>query len=142
MEDAAQVHHLSAQVHHLPCNIEHNGSAPVTSFFLPQDTGLTVDGLNIHQAAFRGRRLKGAEIRFPSGYHGGLLQKSRVHDGPAKVSWTQHAVFDSFWYWNHDAVPMKTDPLRKCVHWLELSKHLHQPVTAEEVQQQMQQKQL
>lgn len=76
------------------------------------------------------------------------------------------ASFNGFQYWNHDAVPTKTDPLRKCVDWLELSKHvsfehshsaqckqpaghdpalraqLHQPVTAEEVQQQIQQRQL
>ena len=76
----------ATQVHHVPCNIEHTGSAPVTSYFLPQDagscclgasaqrhqekylrlcteflTGLIVDGLSIREAAFRGRRLKGEE---------------------------------------------------------------------------------
>jgi hypothetical protein len=28
-----------AKVHHLPCNIEHTGTAPVASYFMPNETG-------------------------------------------------------------------------------------------------------
>lgn len=35
------LHDKLAKVHHLPCTIEHTGEAPVGSYFMPHDTGLS-----------------------------------------------------------------------------------------------------
>ena len=66
----------------------------------------------------------GAKITLPSGYHGCLLERSKVQDTAQNEEWMHKASFNGFQYWNHDAVPTKTDPMRKCADWLELSKHV------------------
>lgn len=128
-----------AKVHHLPCNIEHTGTAPVASYFMPNATGTIVDGLPIQEAAFRGRRLKGVQLPLPSGFCGRLLQRASAGNED-KQPWSFVSFFDNFTYWNHDATPTKTDPLRKVVDWLELSQKLHCPITADQIQAKIQQK--
>lgn len=64
--------------------------------------------------------LAGVQLPLPSGFCGRLLQRASAGN-EHKQPWSFVSFFDSFTYWNHDATPIKTDPLRKVVDWLELS---------------------
>ncbi len=64
--------------------------------------------------------LAGVQLPLPVGFRGNVLQRaSNGHEH--KQPWSSVSSFDSFTYWSHDATPIKTDPLRKIVDWLELS---------------------
>ena len=63
-------------------------------------------------------------MSFPAGYCGHLLQRGAKEQAPDKQPWSTVSVFDGFTYWNHDATPTKTDPMRKCMDWLELSQQV------------------
>lgn len=98
--------------------------------------GTTCDGLEVLQAAFRGRELKGAALPLPEGYSGAVLEKREPDtDGVANAaSWQATSTFDSFTYWNHDATPLQSDGLRRCLEWAHIAAALHQPTSVAQVE--------
>ncbi|KAL4579581.1 hypothetical protein LXL04_015734 [Taraxacum kok-saghyz] len=61
---------LTDQIHQLPCCIKYDGPSPVSHYFKPKPTGIEVDGVNVKDAYFRGRKLQGTTVAFPDGYSG------------------------------------------------------------------------
>jgi len=62
------------------------------------------------EAFFRGRHLKGKEVRLPEHYAGIIFDLSNNVAG--KSVWTGVAKFDQFTYWNHDINPTSGDEVR------------------------------
>ncbi|KAJ7552670.1 hypothetical protein O6H91_06G063800 [Diphasiastrum complanatum] len=132
-------------VHLLPCCIAHNGDAPVSDFFKPKPTDLNADGLEVKEAAFRGRKLLGCTLHIPPEYCGFVLEKDPnnvnsvvSHRGGSNGDedidlWRTRALFHDITYWNHDITPSSADPLRRCHEWLNLSSSIHKSVSADEV---------
>ncbi|XP_077216470.1 uncharacterized protein LOC143851030 isoform X2 [Tasmannia lanceolata] len=67
---------LTGQIHQLPCCIKHDGPSDVSHclFLL---LGFIVEGFEVEEASFRGRKLQGASIPLPEGYCG-LMPSSRA----------------------------------------------------------------
>ena len=63
-------------------------------------------------------------MAFPAGYHGHMLQKAVDTHADNKQPWYCVSTFDHLTYWNHDAAPIKSDLMRKCLDWLELSQQV------------------
>ncbi|KAK9823009.1 hypothetical protein WJX81_006354 [Elliptochloris bilobata] len=61
-------------MHLLPCSITHTGSANVSAYFKPTDSGHAMEDRPVLEATFRGRQLRGAELKLPVGYTGFLLE--------------------------------------------------------------------
>ncbi|XP_058072036.1 uncharacterized protein LOC131220998 isoform X2 [Magnolia sinica] len=126
---------LTDQIHHLPCCIKLNGPCPVSDYFKPKKTGIVVDGLDVEEASFRGRKLQGATIPIPEGYCGFVLERKSPVDQSNKRKrakgletsegdsncWEARAKFQNITYWNHDNLPSKDDAF------------LHKPVTEDDL---------
>jgi hypothetical protein len=67
----------------------------------------------------------GARLPLPEGYTGLVLtQQQREPEGCEEAPsscWTASASFKALHYWNHDAVPAKTDTMRRCLEWAQLA---------------------
>ncbi|KGN66902.1 uncharacterized protein C12B10.15c [Cucumis sativus] len=126
---------ISGKVHQLPCTIKFDGPCPVSHYFKPKSTGIEVDGLNLEEAYFRGRKLQGATISLPEGYSGYVLgKKSKASEQCDDSSpWQVKAKFDNITYWNHDTLPSQDDTFQRTFHWLTVAQALHKPVTAEDL---------
>ncbi|XP_059461975.1 uncharacterized protein LOC132190966, partial [Corylus avellana] len=59
---------LDGKVHQLPCSIKYDGPSSVSHYFKPKPTGIEVEGLEVQEAYFRGRKLQGTVIPIPPGY--------------------------------------------------------------------------
>ena len=64
---------LSGQVHQLPCSVKYDGPCSVSHYFKPKSTGIEVDGMNVEEAYFRGRKLQGTTLQIPHPYSGTFL---------------------------------------------------------------------
>ncbi|KAJ0980799.1 hypothetical protein J5N97_009054 [Dioscorea zingiberensis] len=131
---------LTGKVHLLPCSIKHDGPCPVSHYFKPKPSGVLVDGLNVEEAFFRGRKLQGVTVALPEGFQGYVLGKKKVEGGKSSEAmdgdsscWQSRAEFGNFTYWNHDTMPSKEDPILRCFHWFSIANALHKPVNAEEL---------
>ncbi|XP_072970798.1 uncharacterized protein [Typha angustifolia] len=131
---------LTGGVHLLPCSIKHDGPCPVSNYFKPRKTGVEVDGFEVEEAFFRGRKLQGVTVPLPAGYRGYVLEKKKLEkenevaspDGNSS-NWSSRAEFQSLTYWNHDVLPSPDDPLLRSFHWFAVANALHKPVTVEEL---------
>ncbi|KAB1222126.1 Ribonuclease H2 subunit C [Morella rubra] len=131
---------LSGKVHQLPCAIKYDGPCSVSHYFKPKSTGIEVDGLEVEEAYFRGRKLQGTTIQLPKGYCGFVLGKknlvkrkaSEMSEGNSNC-WDANAKFKNLTYWNHDSLPSCDDAFLRSFHWLAVAKALHKPVTAEDM---------
>lgn len=135
-----QIPDLTDQIHQLPCCIKHDGPCPVSHYFKPQKTGVVVDGLEVEEASFRGRKLQGAAIPLPEGYCGFVLEKKiagkeKTLDSSEQNSncWEARAKFHDIKYWNHDTLPSKDDSFYRCFHWFSVANALHKPVTTDDL---------
>ncbi|KAL5975728.1 hypothetical protein ACLOJK_020054 [Asimina triloba] len=122
---------LTGQVHQLPCCIKHNGPCSVSDYFKPKNTGIVVDGLDVEEASFRGRKLQGTTLPIPRGYCGYVLERTKSVDesnkrkrgkcsGISEVDsscWEARAKFQNITYWNHDSLPCKDDAFVRVFHW-------------------------
>lgn len=126
----------------LPCNVAHAGPAPVDDYFRIQTTDERVDGMDVLDTAFRGRRLRGQELVLPPGHVAMLLQQSHMlndkhvgtdEDTPTK-RWEAVGTCHPLRYWNHDVTPTRTDAPRRCMEWLSLAESVSRHVSAEEVE--------
>ena len=59
-------------VHHLPCHLAHDGSAKVSTYFLPRPAAGSGGGLAAH---LRGRALAGLEAALPAGVEGAVFRE-------------------------------------------------------------------
>ncbi|XP_029021066.1 ribonuclease H2 subunit C [Betta splendens] len=112
-------------VHLMPCEIEHNGPAEVSQYF----TATTKDHKHEKTVSFRGRGLKGQEIRCPEGYTGLVLKEiskpgSDQEDRTVKVS----SVFDKLTYWNLETPPNSDDTVVLAMDWPKMAEAIHGPV--------------
>ncbi|XAR56164.1 hypothetical protein NMG60_11036525 [Bertholletia excelsa] len=132
---------LTGQVHQLPCCIKYDGPCSVSDYFKPKSTGIEVDGLNVEEAYFRGRKLQGTTIHLPQDYSGFILGKKNVYKGKASDQseadsncWKVNARFQSITFWNHDSLPSQDDACLRSLHWLTIAKALHRPVKFEDLE--------
>ncbi|KAI3824408.1 hypothetical protein L1987_05867 [Smallanthus sonchifolius] len=132
---------LTDQIHQLPCCIKYNGPSPVSHYFKPKSTGIEVDGLNVKEAHFRGRKLQGTTVPLPDGYSGFVIGRKTVAkrkasdtNGGTTASWQMNAKFQNITFWNHDNLPSKEDAFLRALHLFDVAKALHKPVTAEDME--------
>ncbi|KVI03069.1 uncharacterized protein C12B10.15c [Cynara cardunculus var. scolymus] len=131
---------LTDQVHQLPCCIKYNGPSPVSHYFKPKPNGIEVDGLNVKEAYFRGRRLQGTTVPLPDDYSGFVIgrkssAKRKACNNDANTTyWQMNAKFENITLWNHDNLPSKEDGFLRAFHWLHVAKALHKPVTTEDLE--------
>ncbi|GLT63054.1 hypothetical protein SLA2020_356470 [Shorea laevis] len=131
---------LGGKVHQLPCAIKYDGPSSVSQYFKPKPTGIEVEGLELQEAYFRGRKLQGTTIPIPQGYSGFVVGKKNIPkrkasdmSGGNSNCWEVNAKFPNVTYWNHDIVPSDDDAFLRSFHWLSVAKVLHKPVTAEDL---------
>ncbi|XP_059644021.1 uncharacterized protein C12B10.15c [Cornus florida] len=132
---------LTGQIHQLPCCIKYDGPSSVSDYFKPKPTGIEVEGLNMEEAYFRGRKLQGTTFSLPQGYSGFVLGKKNLENKKASDipevnsnCWEMNAEFKNITLWNHDNLPSQDDAFLRSFHWLAVAKALHQPVTAEDLE--------
>ncbi|XP_071703447.1 uncharacterized protein [Rutidosis leptorrhynchoides] len=132
---------LTDEIHQVPCCIKYTGPSPVSHYFKPKSTGIEVDGLNVKEAYFRGRKLQGTTVSLPDGYSGFVIGKKpsakrKALDANAEMaaSWETSAKFQNITLWNHDNLPSKEDTFLRAFHWFDVAKALHKPVTAEDME--------
>ena len=84
----------------------------------------------------------GVRLPLPAGYSGAVLEcrqqeaadapGSQDGSGPAAsgptTSWVASGVFSHLHYFNHDAAPLRGDPLRRCLEWGELAAEVHRAI--------------
>ncbi|KAI5077753.1 hypothetical protein GOP47_0007577 [Adiantum capillus-veneris] len=132
------------QVHLLPCSISFSGPAPVSDYFRPRITDSNMEGVELKEAAFRGRKLLGRTTELPPGYCGLFLEKEVTSEGGTRAKkkstsvaavdiWNAKATFKDVTYWRHDDNPHSVDSGHKFLDWLRLAAMMHKPVSAEEV---------
>ncbi|EIE26593.1 hypothetical protein COCSUDRAFT_32223 [Coccomyxa subellipsoidea C-169] len=126
-------------LHWLPCSIGYTGVAKVGAYFLPAPTGASVDGKAIQEAYFRGRQLKGTRLELPSGFSGQILRRTAEQqaDPSTHAQWSSDMAFKDFVYWKHGLDPIRTDGAQRRLDFLTISGQLHAPVTAEDIQQEL-----
>lgn len=129
-------------MHWLPCAIDHTGEVPVNDYFLPRASGSgKLSGSEAKEAAFRGRRLRGATMMLPEHYSGFVLKREEsLHEkssSQSKPSWSTAGTFDKFSYWNHDTPASSMDTAPRVVEWLALADLVHAPVTCEQIEAQL-----
>ena len=124
-------------VHRLPCRVEHDGPAPVRTYFAPRAAAAedaattTTDG--VLEASFRGRRLLGVREALPEGSTG--LVVAREFDGfeedadGNEVELQQLHVatrFQHVTHWRHDEVPAPdTAAVPRWLAWVSVARVLH-----------------
>ena len=110
-----------SSAHLLPCEIEWSGDAIVSAYFKP------TQGKRSHEAAFRGRGLKGVTLKPPAGYTGALRQDTKqatVADGEER-RWLHRGAIEAITTWKHDEVPHENEPLFKAMRWAGIADVLH-----------------
>jgi hypothetical protein len=125
-KDANKIH--KDPVHLLPIGIEHNGYAPVSSFFRPAKLDPAVPtipgdqpehrpqapyapGCDLYRAAFRGRGVTGLRLPLPADIIGAVLEPraARTATGAAATTNTQvSGKFDTLYTWGKDREPHDT----------------------------------
>nr|XP_043608328.1 uncharacterized protein C12B10.15c [Erigeron canadensis] len=124
------------EIHQVPCCIKYNGPSPVSHYFKPKSIGIEVDGLDVMEAYFRGRKLQGTTMSLHNGYSGFVIGKntSAKRKTCDTNAWKMKAKFQNITLWNHDDLPSKEDPFLRAFHWFDVAKALHKPVTAEDIE--------
>ncbi|KAL8229396.1 hypothetical protein R6Q57_014296 [Mikania cordata] len=131
---------LTDQIHQLPCCIKYNGPSPVSQYFKPKSTGIEVDGLNVKEAHFRGRKLQGTTVSLPDGYSGFVIGRKTCVKRKASdtnggmTAWQANAKFQNITIWNHDNLPSKEDAFLRAFHWFDVAKALHKSVTSDDME--------
>ncbi|XP_076912090.1 uncharacterized protein C12B10.15c-like isoform X2 [Bidens hawaiensis] len=125
------------EIHQVPCCIKYDGPSPVKHYFKPKPTGISLDGLTVKEAHFRGRKLQGTTRTLPNGYSGKKkFAKRKASDttGGTTACWQTKARFQNITLWNHDNLPSKEDAFLRAFHWFDVAKALHKPVTVADME--------
>ena len=102
----------------------HTGTARVSTYFK-----VTEDAKRpgVRESAFRGRRLYGRQAELPPGYAGAVLEdtkKGQVGETEER-RWLQKRSFSKLTYWQHDDVPLGSEPFFKAMRFASLADVLH-----------------
>lgn len=116
--------------HWLPAKVKFDGKAPVEQYFLPENDG------DHQKACLRGRAIKGRTVQLPDNYQGFLLELDSK-SGDSK-QWKSKLAFKEVTYWNYDCHPSNSDPAHKCLEWLSIASKMHEPISTELVNQELQ----
>ncbi|KAK8250199.1 ribonuclease H2, subunit C [Phyllosticta capitalensis] len=132
----------------VPYRIDHNGPVNATErYWKPEPNN---DGTQT--AFFRGRKLKGKELKLPDGYRGALLSttnrtlpKDTVQDGEEDDDDEDAEIrvidevgqFDRVVVWGHESVPDEAeDPYsRGLTEWLSFAEAMHSQPKSDELRQ-------
>ncbi|CAA6658067.1 unnamed protein product [Spirodela intermedia] len=70
-----------------------------------------------------GRKLQGASIPLPDGFHFEQRRETGGGGGGGSSSnlWVSRGQFKNLTYWNHDSLPSSDDPLLRCFHWFSVA---------------------
>ncbi|XP_068656299.1 uncharacterized protein [Aristolochia californica] len=125
LKSLERVTDLTSQIHNLPCCIRRDGKCEVSDYFKPQNTGVVVEGLEVVEASFRGRKLRGTTVQVPDGYRGLVLERRKNMGKRKSVEvcdensscWEASAKFEKITFWNHDSFPSQTDAFMRFFHW-------------------------
>ncbi|KAH9615837.1 hypothetical protein KSS87_002041 [Heliosperma pusillum] len=136
--DNDSVINLTSPVHHLPCCVKYTGPTQVSHYFNPKSTGIEVDGLQVEEAFFRGRKLQGVTVNLPQGYSGFIMGKKKSSEdktnkvnGRCKASvisdgndnnWEMLAKCGNMTFWNHDSCPSQDDASLRLFHLFAVAK--------------------
>jgi len=122
---------VNCSVHSIPAEINYDGEANVSRYFDSQPT-VPVDTTE-QKSTFRGRPLKGVEVKIPTGYHGMIVTKKKMVASD-KQNQTLHAEknFDQFMLWNLEDCPSSNDVMQKTFDWLSIANVIHTPINADE----------
>mmetsp|Transcript_421 Transcript_421/g.555 ORF Transcript_421/g.555 Transcript_421/m.555 type:complete len:146 (+) Transcript_421:64-501(+) len=124
------------EIQNLPCKINHDGEANVEDYFLTKPlhstTQETEDGSPKKlQASFRGRLLKGEQLKLPEDVNG-VIYKEAVCPEEAQEEcdryWVAESQFNSMMLWGHDALPLESHPMHGALEWSKLAEVIHNPV--------------
>ena len=102
----------------------------------------------------------GVRLPLPEGYGGAVLEcrpealggecsggggggdgGERGAGGSAGMCWGAKGTFSHLHYFNHDAAPLRGDPLRRCLEWAALAGAVHAPIDSSAVDAALQQQQ-
>ncbi|KAL2039928.1 hypothetical protein N7G274_007331 [Stereocaulon virgatum] len=131
----------------LPCRIDHNGPVDASPrYWAPE---IASDGKP--EAYFRGRKLKGKEVKVPTGYKGVIVKEAKkedtgkdtekkdVRDGrdneeeAEEFSMLQDlGSFDKVMLWGHESIVESEDPFVKGMEeWIGFAEAMHRPGKSE-----------
>ncbi|KAK8192016.1 ribonuclease H2, subunit C [Phyllosticta capitalensis] len=132
----------------VPCRIDHNGPVNATErYWKPHP-----DNDGTQTTFFRGRKLKGKELKLPDGYRGALLSttnrtlpKDNVQAGEEEDDDEEAEIrvieevgqFDRVVVWGHESVPDEAeDPYsRGLTEWLSFAEAMHSQPKSDELRQ-------
>lgn len=101
----------------LPFSLHHDGPAHVSQFF----ESTVVGPPHQLQASFRGRPLRGHEVRVPGGFTGLVL---RAKEGASQQTFEPTGSFKTLISWKWDQDP-DSDSLSEAFDWTEVSAAVH-----------------
>ncbi|XP_028917075.1 ribonuclease H2 subunit C [Ornithorhynchus anatinus] len=112
-------------LHLLPCEIRHDGAAAVSRYFSPA-VRPTPSGPVV---SFRGRSLRGEEVRLPPGYVGLVLQEpERPLDQEEERTVRATTAFSSFTAWGLETAPGPDAGIHGALVWPGLAAAIHAAV--------------
>ncbi|KAL9956770.1 hypothetical protein ACROYT_G038303 [Oculina patagonica] len=121
----------SSRVHLMACEIDHDGEAPVSSYF---DTSVREEATNSGvqngekalSASFRGRGLNGCVVNLPAGYTGYVMKEEKrpFTDEEDRMMKPTHK-FSQLTYWNLETPPSNNDAVVKAMQWINIASALH-----------------
>ncbi|XP_030074978.1 ribonuclease H2 subunit C [Microcaecilia unicolor] len=116
-------------IHLLPCEIQYDGHAAVDKYFTPT----ICQGVSAKEVSFRGRPLKGQEIKIPAGYIGLVVEENhRPCSEEEGRTVCMKSTFLSFTQWNLETLPSADDCAMMSLMWPKISEAIHRPVDSEE----------
>ncbi|XP_066574914.1 ribonuclease H2 subunit C isoform X2 [Amia ocellicauda] len=112
-------------IHLLPCEIEHDGQASVSRYFTPAIR----ESKSEMNTTFRGRGLKGQEVRCPPGYSGLVFKEDhKPVSEEEERSLRVRSVFSKITYWNLETPPSSDDGVVMAMSWPAIAEAIHGPV--------------
>lgn len=105
--------------HLMPVEIDFQGPASVNNHF-ETTISKSSDSSDTLEASFRGRPLKGQQVKIPQGYFGAVLQRKN------NTLIESVSEFNELYYWKYDEEPSQADPLPSSLDWFLVSSALHE----------------
>uniref|UniRef100_A0A8C8RA49 Uncharacterized protein n=1 Tax=Pelusios castaneus TaxID=367368 RepID=A0A8C8RA49_9SAUR len=116
-------------LHLLPCEVEHNGSASVARYFTPAIR----QGPQEKSVSFRGRSLKGQEVKVPQGYVGLVLKEDQRPCSEEEERMVRlKSTFAALTVWNLEQAPSADDGLLLALSWPGIAEAIHAPLSEKE----------
>jgi len=111
----------------LPCSIEYNGPAPIESHFQIAESQTLKDENKTFTAHFRGRALKGCQVKLPDS----VIGITAIDKHPNRlvlndtIQWEAIGTFDSIKIWEHDVLP-NLDQFQECMDWFQIAQSVRE----------------